>query len=103
MVYKEVDLEGNISVGMAKVKEYKAQCVALKKSNLLLARAHAVAKKEWAARSENKDVPYPVKSPLQTKRTALKVLKNEESAKTYLGRLEVALAKLKEKREKKVE
>ena len=103
MVYKEVDLEGNVSVGMAKVEEYKAQCSALKKSNLLLARAYVVAKKEWIAKPENKDVPYPVKRPLQTKRTALKISNNEERAKAYLGRLEVALARLKEKRAKEVE
>jgi len=96
VIYKELDHAGNISVGMAKVKEYKAQCGTLKKSNRTRATAYAKAKKAWIANPEHKGVPYPVERPLQGKRVVLKISNNEQSSTGYLTRLE---AKLREKRD----
>ncbi|MFH1730592.1 MAG: hypothetical protein ABIF82_02940 [Planctomycetota bacterium] len=100
MVYKEVDHAGNISVGMTQDEGYKAHCEALKKSNVLHARAYIAAEKAWDAETEYKDLPFPLKRPARAKCIQLKRSNNEWSAKEYLNKLEALRAKLKERREK---
>ena len=98
MVYKEVDHAGNISVGMAKVGEYRAYVAALTKSNVAQAKAYVAAKKAWNAETEHKGVPFPLKRPVRARRVALKTTKNEQSAKEYLKKLQAFQAKLKLKK-----
>lgn len=99
MVYKEVDHAGNISVGMAKTKEYKAHSQTVKKSNVLYAKAYVAAKKAWNAKTEHKGVPFPLKRPARAECIELKRLEKEQ-AKEYLDKLEATLATLKAEREK---
>jgi len=101
VVYKEVDHAGNISVGMAKDKRYKAHCEALKKSNVLHARAYFAARKAWQAETEHKGVSFPLKRPARARCIELKRSKKEWTAKEYLTKLQARLTKLKGKREKR--
>ena len=101
MVYKEVDHAGSISVAMAKDEGYKAHSEALKKSNVLHARAYVAAKRAWDAETEHQGVPFPLKRPARARCIELKRSKKEWQAKEYLNKLEALRAKLKERREKK--
>lgn len=81
-------------MGMLKASEYKAHSEALKKSNVVQAKAYVAARKAWNAESEHKGVPFPSKRPVRARCIALKISKNEQSAREYLKKLKALQAKL---------